>query len=44
MDVNLKIMMPVAAALVSASVLFIIRGIAFRLLHRWAGKTETKVI
>src|SRR3990172_6931279 len=43
MDVNLKIMMPVAVALISASVLFIIRGIAFRLLHRWAEKTETKL-
>ena len=44
MDVNLKILLPSFVAVISAVVLFIIRGIAFNLLHRWAGKTETKVI
>lgn len=43
MDVNLKIMIPAAVTLVSVSVLFIIRWIAFRLLHKWAEKTETKI-
>ncbi|MBI4654351.1 MAG: mechanosensitive ion channel family protein [Nitrospirae bacterium] len=44
MDNNLKsIIIPIIVALLSSSVLFIIRGIAFRLLHRWAGKTETKI-
>jgi small-conductance mechanosensitive channel len=42
--IDLKdIVIPAAAAIVSASVLFVIRGIAFRLLHRWAERTETKI-
>lgn len=44
MDINLKnILTPTFIVIVSASVLLIIRGIAFRLLHRWAKKTETKI-
>lgn len=44
MDINLKrILIPFAIAVVSASVLIIIRGIAFRVLHRWAEKTESKI-
>jgi len=38
-----EIVIPAAAALISASVLLIARSIAFRLLHRWADKTETKI-
>ncbi|MBI5025331.1 MAG: mechanosensitive ion channel family protein [Nitrospirae bacterium] len=41
---NLKrILIPAIIALISASVLFVIRGIAFRLLHKWAKGTETKI-
>jgi small-conductance mechanosensitive channel len=44
MGIGLKdIVIPAATATVSASVLFVGRGIAFRLLHRWAGKTETRI-
>jgi small-conductance mechanosensitive channel len=44
MNDNLKrIFIPIAIALATASVLFIIRGIAFRFLHAWAKKTETKL-
>jgi len=43
MIVNLKILLPLFIAVVSAVVLFIIRGIAFDLLHRRAEKTETKI-
>lgn len=44
MDINLKrIFIPAIIALISASALFVIRGIAFRLLHRWAERTETKI-
>ncbi len=44
MSVGLKeIVIPAAAALISASVLLIARSVAFRFLHRWAEKTETKV-
>lgn len=44
MSVGLKeIVIPAAAALISASVLLIARSVAFRLLHRWAAKTETKI-
>ncbi|PKL52136.1 MAG: mechanosensitive ion channel family protein [Nitrospira bacterium HGW-Nitrospira-1] len=44
MSAGLKeIVIPAAAALISASVLLIARSIAFRLLHRWADKTETKI-
>ncbi len=44
MGIGLKdIVIPAATATVSASVLFVVRGIAFRLLHRWAEKTETRI-
>ncbi|MEW6409637.1 MAG: mechanosensitive ion channel family protein [Nitrospirota bacterium] len=44
MDINLKrIFIPVIVVLISTSVLLIIRGITFRLLHRWAEKTEIKI-
>ncbi|MFZ6017335.1 MAG: mechanosensitive ion channel family protein [Nitrospirota bacterium] len=44
MDINLKrILIPTTIAIISASGLFVIRGIAFRLLHRWAEKTEAKI-
>jgi small-conductance mechanosensitive channel len=38
-----KILIPLLIALIATSVLLIIRGIAFRLFHRWAEKTETKI-
>ncbi len=34
---------PAIAAILSVVVLFVVRGIAFRLFHRWAEKTETKI-
>jgi small-conductance mechanosensitive channel len=44
MDINLKrILIPSILGMISASLLFVIRGITFRLLHRWAKKTETKI-
>lgn len=44
MDVNLKrILIPTIVVLISIAVLFILRGIAFSLLHRWAERTETKI-
>lgn len=44
MDIQLKkILIPLVIALIATSVLLIIRGIAFRLFHRWAEKTETKI-
>lgn len=44
MSVNVeKIFIPAIIAFAVASVLFIIRGIAFKFLHRWAEKTETKL-
>ncbi|WP_333656056.1 mechanosensitive ion channel family protein [Dissulfurispira sp.] len=44
MGIGLKdIVIPAATAMVSASVLFVVRGIAFRLLHKWAEKTETRI-
>lgn len=44
MDINIKqILIPAITALSSVFILFIIRGISFRLLHRWAEKTETKL-
>ncbi|GAB4420688.1 MAG: mechanosensitive ion channel family protein [Thermodesulfovibrionales bacterium] len=44
MDVNLKkILIPALIAIASSSALFIMRGIAFSLLHRWAERTETKI-
>lgn len=42
--IDLKdIVMPASAGMVSALMLFIIRGISFRLLHKWAEKTDTKI-
>jgi small-conductance mechanosensitive channel len=42
--IDLKdIVIPTAAGMVSALMLFIIRGISFRLLHKWAEKTDTKI-
>lgn len=44
MDANLKkILIPVIIAIVSSIALLIIRTVAFRLLHKWAEKTETKI-
>lgn len=37
------IIIPVATATVSTSVLFVVRGITFRLLHRWAKRTVTRI-
>ncbi|RJQ39063.1 MAG: mechanosensitive ion channel family protein [Nitrospiraceae bacterium] len=38
-----KALIPLAWALISVSALFIVRSISFKLLHRWAEKTETKL-
>jgi len=44
MNINLqKLMIPVIAAIFSASLLIVLRGIAFRILNKWAGKTETDI-
>jgi small-conductance mechanosensitive channel len=44
MGINLKsLIVPLIIAIVAASVLIILRGIIFSLLHRWAKKTETKL-
>ena len=44
MDMNLqKLIIPAAATILSVSLLFLVRGIAFRVLHRWAGKTKTDI-
>jgi len=44
MDINLeRILIPIVIALISASLLFIIRSIAFRLLHKWAEKAVSKI-
>ncbi|MFN3479446.1 MAG: mechanosensitive ion channel family protein [Thermodesulfovibrionales bacterium] len=44
MNIDLKeIAIPVASAIVSMLILLIIRGLTFRLLHRWAERTETKI-
>ncbi|MBI5756408.1 MAG: mechanosensitive ion channel [Nitrospirae bacterium] len=44
MDPNLKsILIPSIITLISVSILLFIRSIAFRLLHRWAEKTETDI-
>ena len=44
MNINIeKIFIPSVIAFAIASVLFIIRGIVFKLLHRWAEKTQTKL-
>lgn len=44
MDINFqKLMIPVIAAIFSASLLIVLRGITFRVLNKWAGKTETDI-
>jgi small-conductance mechanosensitive channel len=44
MNINIeKIFIPSIITFAIASALFIIRGIAFKLLHRWAEKTQTKL-
>ncbi len=44
MDINLqKMLIPIITAISSVSLLFLIRGIAFRVLNKWAGKTETNI-
>jgi small-conductance mechanosensitive channel len=44
MDTEMKtLVLPVATALLSAIALFAVRGAAFRLLHRWAERTDTKI-
>lgn len=44
MDITTKkILIPIIIAVVSAVVLFVIRAITFKLLHRWAEKTYTKI-
>ncbi len=43
MDIDMKgLFIPAAAALISTLLLFLARGIAFRLLHKWAERTETR--
>lgn len=42
MDIK-RILIPVLVALSSTALLFVIRAMAFKLLHRWAEKTETKI-
>lgn len=42
MDIN-KIFIPSAAAVLSAVILFAFRAIAFKILHKWADKTETRI-
>ncbi|MCC6544968.1 MAG: mechanosensitive ion channel family protein [Nitrospirae bacterium] len=39
----MNLLIPLGIAFLSASILLIIRNISFRLLHRWAKKTETEV-
>lgn len=44
MSIDLKeIFIPAIAALISAFLMFMVRSVAFRLLHKWAGRTETKI-
>jgi len=44
MDINLeRIFIPAATALIVASLLIIVRGIALRFFYKWAEKRETKV-
>lgn len=43
-DVQIKgFFMPLIVAIVAAGTLFLVRGIAFRFLHKWAGSTDTKI-
>ncbi len=44
MDINIKnVLIPAITALLSITILFLVRGIAFKILHRWAGRTDTMV-
>ncbi len=44
LNVNWKeIIIPVVAAIVSMAAFFFLRGLAFKLLHKWAKRTETKI-
>jgi small-conductance mechanosensitive channel len=45
MDVHLvdKLLIPSAVALLSASILLIVRAVAFKVLNKWADSTETKI-
>jgi small-conductance mechanosensitive channel len=38
-----RLILPAAVAFVSGALLFIVRGIAFRLLHRWTESTDTRI-
>ena len=38
-----KIFVPIIAAIATATALILLRGIAFRLLHKWSEKTETEL-
>ena len=38
-----KMMIPVSVALLSASVLLVVRGIVLKVLSRWAGRTDTAI-
>lgn len=42
MDIN-KILIPSIVSFLSAVTLFIVRAIAFKILHKWAKRTETKI-
>jgi len=44
MDMNLqKLIIPAGTAFISVSLLILFRSIAFRVLNKWAGKTETDI-
>ncbi|RJQ45465.1 MAG: mechanosensitive ion channel family protein [Nitrospiraceae bacterium] len=42
MDIN-RILIPASAALLSMVTLFIVRAISFKVLHKWAGRTESRI-
>ena len=42
MNIN-KIVIPGAVAFITALTLFVVRAVAFKLLHKWADKTESKI-
>jgi len=42
LDFN-KVFIPSTVAVLSALILFAVRAIAFKVLHKWAGKTETQI-
>ena len=44
MELNIKyFLIQAMAALLSMTILFVLWGIAFKILHKWAGRTDTKV-